>query len=211
LDVVNKARYLFPSIIGSSYNSKGRKEVTQVQYNDATVDLLDSDSNSVHRCSFHSWLNLTYPAESIYTPRTAYVIPIRPQFLIQIFQAGKTVYYGKPTCTQDDMRGASILFYASRPISGVVAIARIVNRYIGTPAQLYSDLGVRGVLTLEQIGGEAQTRHAVEFDFLMPLRQAISRNDLLSNGVLNGTPQTMHSISLERYRRAVELGGIYAG
>lgn len=45
----------------------------------------------------------------------------------------------------------------------------------------------------------------------MPLRQAISRNDLLSNGVLNGTPQTMHSISLERYRRAVELGGIYAG
>jgi GNAT superfamily N-acetyltransferase len=211
LDVVNKARYLFPSIIGSSYNPKGRKEVTQVQYNDATVDLLDSDSNSVHRCSFHSWLNLTYPAESIYTPRTAYVIPIRPQFLIQIFQAGKTVYYGKPTCTQDDMRGASILFYASRPISGVVAIARIVNRYIGTPSQLYSDLGVRGVLTLEQIGGEAQTRHAVEFDFLMPLRQAISRNDLLSNGVLNGTPQTMHSISLERYRRAVELGGIYAG
>ncbi|WP_146141235.1 hypothetical protein [Stenomitos frigidus] len=103
------------------------------------------------------------------------------------------------------------MFYASRPISGVVAIARIVNRYIGTPAQLYSDLGVRGVLTLEQIGGEAQTRHAVEFDFLMPLRQAISRNDLLSNGVLNGTPQTMHSISLERYGRAVELGGIYAG
>lgn len=147
----------------------------------------------------------------MYAPQTAYAIPIRPRFLIEIFQAGKTVYYGKPSCTQDDMRGASILFYASRPISGVVAIARIVNRYIGTPAQLYRNLGIRGILTLEQIGGEATIRHAVEFDFLMPLRQVISRSDLLSNGVLNGTPQTMHSISLERYRKAVELGGIYAG
>jgi GNAT superfamily N-acetyltransferase len=211
LDAINKARYLFPSIIGSSYNSEGRKEITQIQYNDATIDLLDSDANPVHRFSLHSWLNLTYPAESVYAPKTAYVIPIRPQFLIQIFQAGKTVYYGKPTCVQDDMRGASILFYASRPISGVVAIARIVNRYIGTSAQLYNDLGIRGVLTLEQIGGEGQIRHAVEFDFLMPLRQAISRIDLLSNGVLNGTPQTMHSISLQRYKRAVEIGGIYAG
>jgi GNAT superfamily N-acetyltransferase len=211
LDVVNKARYLFPSIIESSYNHNGRKGIEQVQYKDATVNLLDSGLNSVHHCSLHSWLNLTYPAESIYTPQTAYVIPIRPRFLIEIFQAGKTVYYGKPTCIQDDMRGALILLYASRPISGVVAIARIVNRYIGKPAQLYSDLGIRGVLTLEQIGREAQTRHAVEFDFLMPLRQTISLNDLLSNGVLKGTPQTMHSISLERYRKAVELGGIYAG
>ncbi|MBE9192234.1 hypothetical protein IQ230_18110 [Gloeocapsopsis crepidinum LEGE 06123] len=202
LDVINKAKHLFPSIIGSSYNPEGRKEVTQIQYNDATINLLDSDGNSVHRCSFHSWLNLIYPAESIYDPRTAYIIPIRPQFLIQIFQAGKTVYYGKPTCTQDDMRGASVLFYASRPISGVVAIARIVNRYIGTPAQLYNDLGIRGVLTLEQIGGEGQIRQAVEYDFLMPLRQAISRSDLLSNGILNGTPQTMHSISLERYMKS---------
>ena len=210
-DIINKAKYLFPSIIGSSYNPEGRKEVKQIQYNDATIELLDSDANSVHRCSLHSWLNLTYPAESVYAPQTAYIIPIRPRFLIQIFQAGKTVYYGKPTCIQDDMREASILFYASRPISGVVAIARIVNRYIGTPAQLYNDLGIRGVLTLEQIGGNEQIRQAVEFDFLMPLRQAISRNDLLSNGVLNGTPQTMHSISLERYRKAIELGGVYAG
>jgi GNAT superfamily N-acetyltransferase len=210
-DAINKAKRLFPSIIGSSYNPDGRREITQIQCNDSTIDLLDSDSNSVNRFSLHSWLNLTYPAESMYAPRIAYVIPIRPRFLIEIFQAGKTVYYGKPNRVQDDMRGALVLFYASRPISGVVAIARIVNRYTGTPAQLYRDLGMRGVLTLEQIGGEGQTRHAVEFDFLMPLRQAISRDDLLRNNILNGTPQSMHSIPVERYKRAVELGGIYAG
>jgi hypothetical protein len=109
------------------------------------------------------------------------------------------------------MRGALILFYASSPISGVVAIARIVNRYIGTPTKLYNDLGNRGVLTLKEIGSEEKPQQAIEFDFLMPLRQVVHLNDLLSNGVLNGPPQTMHSLPLERYRKAVELGGIYAG
>jgi hypothetical protein len=52
------------------------------------------------------------------------------------------------------MRGALILFYASSPISGVVAIARIVSRYIGTRNKLYNDLGNKGVLTLEEIGSE---------------------------------------------------------
>ena len=72
-------------------------------------------------------------------------------------------------------------------------------------------MSTRGVLTLEQIGGEGQIRQAVEFDCLMPFRWAVSRNDLLSRGVLNGTPQAMHSISLDRYMKAVEIGGIYAG
>jgi hypothetical protein len=109
------------------------------------------------------------------------------------------------------MRGASILFYASSPISGVVAIARIVARYIGTPTELYSSLGMKGVLTLQEVGTEGQRRQAVEFDYLMPLREVVHLNNLLSNGVLNGPPQTMHSLSLERYKKAVELGGIYAG
>jgi hypothetical protein len=64
---------------------------------------------------------------------------------------------------------------------------------------------------LEEIGTEEKPRQAVEFDFLMPLCQVVHLNDLLSNGVLNGPPQTMHSLSLEHYRKAVKLGGIYAG
>jgi GNAT superfamily N-acetyltransferase len=211
LDTVSKAKILFPSIVESSYNSSGRKEVNQIECSEAIVQLKASDETLVDKFSLHSWLNLTYPAESIFTPKTAYVIPIRPQFLIQIFQAGKTVYYGGCSCTQDDMRGALIMFYASRPISGVVAIARIIARYIGTPNQLYTDLGMKGVLGLQEIGDEGQRRQAVEFDHLMPLYQVIHLNDLLSNGVLNGTPQTMHSLSLDRYKKAVEIGGLYAG
>jgi hypothetical protein len=64
---------------------------------------------------------------------------------------------------------------------------------------------------LEEIGTEEKPRQAVEFDFLMPLCQVVHLNDLLSNGVLNGPPQKMHSLSLEHYRKAVKLGGIYAG
>ena len=208
LDAIKKAKILFPSIISTFHNSKGREEVEQIQLNNATVQLSADNGSLIHQFSLHSWLNLTYPAKSIYTPEIAYVIPIRPQFLIQIFQEGKTVYYGRCSRIQDDMRGALILFYASSPISGIVAIARIVNRYIGTPTKLYNDLGNRGVLTLKEIGKAEQ---AIEFDFLMPLRQVVHLNDLLSNGVLNGPPQTMHSLPLERYRKAVELGGIYAG
>ncbi|MCX5981604.1 MAG: GNAT family N-acetyltransferase [Nostocales cyanobacterium LacPavin_0920_SED1_MAG_38_18] len=211
LDAINKAKILFPSIISTSYNPTGREKVEKIQLNNAIVQLNASNGSLIHEFSLHSWLNLTYPAESVYTPQTAYIIPIYPKFLIQIFQEGKTVYYGKCRCTQDDMRGALILFYASSPISGVVAIARIVNRYIGTPNKLYNDLGNRGVLTLEEIGSQQKAQQAVEFDFLMPLRQVVYLNDLLSNGVLNGTPQTMHSLPLERYKKAVELGGIYAG
>ncbi|MEA5527443.1 GNAT family N-acetyltransferase [Nodularia spumigena] len=211
VDAIRKAKILFPSIISTFHNPTGRKDVEQIRLENARVQLSDSNGGLIHQFSLHSWLNLTYPAESVYTPQIAYVIPIRPQFLIQIFQAGKTVYYGKCSRTQDDMRGALILFYASRPISGIVAIARIVNRYIGTPTQLYRDLGIKGVLSLEQIGREEQIRHAIEFDFLMPLRQVIGKTDLVNSGVLNGVPQTMHSITLEGYRRAVELGGVYAG
>ncbi|MFN9171082.1 MAG: hypothetical protein ACK58B_11100, partial [Dolichospermum sp.] len=188
-----------------------REEISQIELKDGNIQLSAVNNSLIYQFSLHSWLNLTYPAESVYTPQTAYVIPIHPQFLIQIFQAGKTVYYGKCSCTQDDMRGGLILFYATRPISGIVAIARIVNRYIGTPNKLYNDLGMKGVLTLEEIGSEEKARQAVEFDFLMPLRQVVHLHDLLSNGVLNGPPQTMHSLPLERYRKAVELGGIYAG
>lgn len=211
LDAINKAKILFPSIIPTFHNPIGREEVEQIRLENARVQLSDANGSLIHQFSLHSWLNLTYPAESVYTPATAYIIPIRPQFLIQIFQAGKTVYYGRCIRSQDDMRGALILFYASSPISGVVAVARIVNRYIGTPNKLYNDLGMKGVLTLEEIGSEEQERHAIEFDFLMPLRQAVNLNDLRINDILKGPPQTMHRLSLERYKKAVEFGGIYAG
>lgn len=211
LDAVNKAKILFPSIIRSSYNSLGRKEVKEIQRSEAVVQLKASDESLVNQCSLHSWLNLTYPAESIFTSETAYVIPIRPQFLIQIFQAGKTVYYGRCSCTQDDMRGSLVMFYASSPVAGVVAIARIVARHMGIPTQLYSDLGMKGILGLQEIGIEGQRRQAIEFDHLMPLRQVIRLKDLLSNSILKGTPQTMHSLPLDRYKKAVEIGGIYAG
>jgi predicted transcriptional regulator len=211
LGEIDKAKVLFPSIIQSSYNLLGRKEVEQIQCSEAVVQLKASDETLINQCSLHSWLNLTYPAESSFIPQTAYVIPIRPQFLIQIFQAGKTVYYGRSVFVQNEMRGSVVLFYASKPISGVVAIARIVARHIGTPTQLYSNLGMKGVLELQEIGSEEQQRQAIEFDYLMPFHQAVSLNDLRSNDVLKGAPQTMHSISLDRYKKAVELGGLYAG
>lgn len=211
LDAVNKAKILFPAIIKSSYNLSGRKEVEQIQSSNSVVELLASDGDLINKFPLHSWFNLTYPAESIFTSRVAYVIPIRPQFLIQIFQAGKTVYYGRCSRIQDDMRESMLMFYASRPISGVVAIARIVNRYIGNPTELYVNLGMKGVLSLQEIGSEEQRRQAVEFDHLLPLRQAVCLSDLESNGILKGAPQSMHSLSLSRYQKAVEIGGIYAG
>lgn len=130
--------------------------------------------------------------------------------MIQIFQAGKTVYYGKPSCINDDMRGASIIFYASSPIKGVVAIARIINRYLGTPTQLYEKLGRKGVLSLQEIGSKEQQRQAIEFDYLTPFREEVCRKDLVNKGILKGHPQTMHSLSLDSYKTAVELGGVYA-
>lgn len=226
-DALNKAKILFPPIIKSSYKPSGRQEVEKIKKTliqngvskekddskakDLVVQLEGSDNSLIDERPVHSWFNLTYPADSIYTPQTAYVIPIRPQFLIQIFQAGKTVYYGKCSCVQEDMRGALVMFYASSPVSGVVAIARIVARYMGTPAQLHNKLGMKGVLSLEEIGIMEHKKQAVEFDHLMPLQKVVRLNDLRSDDILKGPPQTMHSLSLERYKKAVELGGLYAG
>lgn len=211
LDEVNKAKILFPPIIQCAYSCSGRKEVEQIQCSEALVRLKASDETLISQSSLHSWLNLTYPAESSFTPPIAYIIPIRPQFLIQMFQAGKTVYYGRCVFTQNDMRGAGLLFYASTPISSVVAVARIVVRHIGTPTQLYSNLGMKGVLKLQEIGSDEQQRQAIEFDCLMPFNQVASLNELQNNGVLKGQPQTMHSLSLDSYKKAIKLGGIYAG
>jgi GNAT superfamily N-acetyltransferase len=211
LDTVSKAQILFPPLISTSYNPNGRDKVEQVRCSNAKISLCSSDGELVNQFPLHTWLNLTYPAESTFSPKIAYIIPIHPQFLIQIFQAGKTVYYGKFTCKDDDMRGASILFYASSPISGVVATARIKNRYVGTPTELYGEFGRKGVLNLQEIGNQNQQRQAIEFDYLTPLRQVISRDDLIINSILRGHPQAMHSISLGSYRRATELGGFYAG
>lgn len=210
-DDLNKARILFPSIIPTSYNPSGRQTVESIRSNNAIIHLSDAGSNPINQFSLHSWLNLIYPGETSFAPQIAYVIPIRPQFLIQIFQAGKTVYYGRCSCIHDEMRGASIIFYASSPISGVVATARIITRYIGTPTHLYNDLGMKGVLTLQEIGNEGQQRQAIEFDYLTPFREVVRLNDLLSSGVLRGAPQAMHSIDLSRYKKAIELGGLYAG
>ncbi|NER85428.1 MAG: GNAT family N-acetyltransferase [Leptolyngbya sp. SIO1D8] len=210
LDTVDKAKILFPEIIKSSYVS-GRRKVEQIETSNAVISLKASDGTVINKFSLHAWFNLTYPAESLFTPQTAYIIPIRPQFLIQIFQAGKTVYYGVPRFANDEITGSLIIFYASSPISGVVAIARIVNRYIGKPTDLYNHLGMKGVLNLQEIGNERQIRQAVEFDHLMPLLQAVNLSELISNGVLNGTPQSMHSLPMDRYKKAVEIGGIYAG
>lgn len=211
IDDLEKSKILFPAIPSNFSSISGHQEIDNIQFNNGIIQLRDIDSTIIHQFSIHSWLNFIHPAESNYTPKTAYIIPIQPQYLIQILQAGKTVYYGKPSCIQDDMRGAYLILYASNPISGVVAIARIVNRYIGTPTQLYNDLGIRGVLSLLEIGNEGQERQAIEFDYLTPLRQVVQLEQLRLNDILKGPPQTMHRLSLERYKTAIQLGGIYAG
>jgi hypothetical protein len=109
------------------------------------------------------------------------------------------------------MIGATIVFYASSPISGIVATARIIDRIIETPTQLYSKLGHKGVLEVNEIGREEQQQQAIIFDRLIPFCQAISLKQLLTENILNGHPQSMQRMSLENYAKILELGGIYAG
>lgn len=90
-------------------------------------------------------------------------------------------------------------------------MARIIDRYLGTSTQLYEKLGIKGVLSLQEIGGKEQQRQAIEFDYLTPFREVVRLEDLVNKGILKGHPQTMHSLSLDSYKTAVELGGIYAG
>jgi ribosomal protein S18 acetylase RimI-like enzyme len=212
-DELNKARILFPSLVSTLDNPSGQMKVEniEIEVKNTQIILNDTDSRCIKVIDLHTWLNLIYPAESGFTPQTAYIIPIKPKYLIQIFQAGKTVYYGRPSCKNESMAGAAIVFYASSPISGIVATARIINRIIETPIQLYSKLGHKGVLEVNEIGQEEQQQQAIVFDRLIPFRQAISRGQLLNNNIINGHPQSMQRMSLENYTKVLELGGIYAG
>lgn len=210
-DTLNKGKILFPSIPKDYYEKNYRQELNSIEKENGIVKLCDSDQNLVYEFSLHDWLNLTYPAYSFYAPETAYIIPIKPEYLIQILQAGKTVYYGKPSGTASDLRGALIVFYASAPISGAVAVARVVNRYINYPAELYNQLGNKGVLSLEEVGIEGQQRQAIEFDYLMPLCQEVSLDKLKNKEILKGPPQLMHSLALESYQKIIDIGGIHEG
>lgn len=208
---LHKGKILFPSITKTYYKRNTREEVSSIKTEEGVIELYDSEENPIYQFDLHDWLNLIYPAYSLYAPEIAHIIPIKPQYLIQIFQAGKTVYYGKPSATTFDIRGALIVFYASAPISGAVAVARVVNRYINSPTELYNQLGNKGVLSLEEVGTEGQQRQAIEFDYLMPLYQEVSLEQLKSEDILKGPPQSMHRLDLERYQKIVDIGGIYEG
>jgi len=45
----------------------------------------------------------------------------------------------------------------------------------------------------------------------MPLYQEVSLEQLKSEDILKGPPQSMHSLTLEGYQKIVDIGGIYEG
>ena len=170
---------------------------------------MDKDGQPIDSVSLNRWFHMAYPCESELTPDDVIIIPIYPRFLIEMFQNGKTVYYGSPSFTNKDVTGCRIIFYATAPITGIVAIARVVKRLLGTPSQLYEQLGGKGVFSLEQIGEPDTIKQAIVFDGLIPLTSSIERQQAINLGIFNRHPQSSHTLPMESFNRVMAQVGVY--
>lgn len=175
--------------------------------------IVASDVNGATLSNFskRAWLNAFYPQRSRFEPETGFVVPVKPYYIKSIFEDGKTVYFWRRSCIDYDMSGALLLFYASAPLSGCVAVARGIKQHQGSAKELYESLGKKGVLTQDEVGSADQSALAVEFDELIPFNSLVPLEHLKNKKILSAQPQQLHRLDQKQIRRTIALGGIYAG
>lgn len=181
---------------------------------------------------------LFYPARLAVSGRNAYVVPIQPQWAGRMMDAGRAkdaknvqtsmftfvdklmlridnAYYCSPVYADHDVVGSPILFYVSGPDSALTGVAKIIDRVIAEPEDLYLRYSHLGIYTLEDIKKHVATSGprkgcamAMHFGWWVPFQEAISLNKFVGAGLLRAHPQRMQRIDYPAFEAALNLGGL---
>jgi GNAT superfamily N-acetyltransferase len=177
---------------------------------------------------------LFYPVRLALKGRAAYVVPIQPQWAERMMDTRPqqptlplftfvdklrlridNAYYCAPVYADDDLVGSPILFYVSAPESALTGVARIIDRVIAEPEDLYLRFGQMGIYKLENIkphvakrGTYAKSAMAMHFGWWVPLQQSIPLKKAVETGLLRGHPQRMLKIDYAKFEQGLRQGGI---
>ena len=173
---------------------------------------------------------LVYPARFALHGRKAYMIPIMPQWADRLMHVPRrqvsmfssndklalrtdNTYYGHPFYVDEDICEAPALFYVSRPDKMVAGFARIVERTIAEPEDLYLRYERTGIYGLDDIRGHVKKSGslrgcamAIRFAWWVPFPNPVGLNELRAMGLHH--PQHIEAIDYADYEMLLEAGGV---
>lgn len=177
---------------------------------------------------------LFYPVRLAAPGRSAYVVPIQPQWADRMMSTSANqkqttlftfadklmlrldnAYYCAPVYADHDIIGSPILFYVSAPESALTGVARIIDRVIAEPEDLYLRFGKLGVYKLDNVkhhvaktGQHAGCSMAMHFGWWVPFPKPITLDQAIGSALMNGHPQRVLRVGYDKFQAALKQGGI---
>jgi GNAT superfamily N-acetyltransferase/predicted nucleic acid-binding protein len=179
--------------------------------------------------------SLFYPVRLALGGRTAYVVPIQKQwadrmmdsrpakstqtslftFVDKLMLRIDNAYYCSPVYAEDDVVGSPIIFYVSAPKSALAGVAKIIDRVIAEPEDLYLRYSQLGIYKLDDIkkhvaksGKFEGCAMAMHFGWWVPFQEVIPLKKIIDAEILRGHPQRMQRIDYSAFEAALKLGGL---
>lgn len=173
---------------------------------------------------------LVYPARFALHGRKAYMIPIMPQWADRLMRVPRpqmsmfaskdklalrtdNTYYCHPFYMDADIRDAPALFYVSNPDKMVAGFARIVDRTLAEPEDLYLRFERTGIYGLDDIRGHVKKTGewqgcamAIRFAWWVPFPNPVGLDQLRAMGLHH--PQHIEAIDYADYEKLLMAGGV---
>lgn len=222
-DVRSAASWFLPPNYGELSPIRDRKGAV------THVEVVCNDENR-RQISLAQLEELVYPARLSLHGRKAYMIPIRRAWADRLMHlpdkqmpllknkdklALRTdnTYYCHPCYEKLDVCGAPALFYVSGRDKMVAGFARIVERRIDEPEELYLRYERSGIYSLDDIRGHMKKSGprqgcsmAIRFAWWVPFAAPVSLEQLRGMGLHH--PQRIQAIDYADYEMLLEAGGV---
>jgi len=173
---------------------------------------------------------LLYPARFALRGRKAYMIPIKPQWADRLMDIPRhqltmlgsrdglalrtdNTYYCHPYFAGHELCEAPALFYVSSPDQIVAGFARIVERTIAEPEDLFLKYERTGIYGLDEIrrhikksGPDQGCAMAIRFAWWVPFPRPVGLKELRAMGLHH--PQHIEAIDYADYEKLLAAGGV---
>ncbi|MCB9672830.1 MAG: GNAT family N-acetyltransferase [Alphaproteobacteria bacterium] len=169
---------------------------------------------------------VVYPARIATKGRQAFLIPIQPGWADAMMKVPRrqgslfastdklalrtdNAYYCTPRYADVNVGGSPALFYVSQPDKMIAGFARIVERRIAEPEDLFLQFDRLGIYGLDNIRGHVRDGRAmvIRFAWWVPFDSPIELDRMRCEFTLEA-PQTIRAIDYDLYERLLAAGGV---